>query len=37
MDLVSIIVPTFNRLFDLKLAIQSVNNQTYKNIEFNNY
>ena len=33
MDLVSIIVPTFNRLFDLKLAIQSVNNQTYKNIE----
>ena len=33
MDLVSIIVPTFNRLFDLKLAIESVNNQTHKNIE----
>jgi glycosyltransferase involved in cell wall biosynthesis len=32
-DLVSVIIPTFNRYESLRRAIKSVKNQTYKNIE----
>lgn len=32
-DLVSVIIPTFNRYESLKKAIESIKNQTYKNVE----
>ena len=33
-DLISVIMPTFNRGYIIKLAIDSILNQTYKNFEF---